>query len=58
MENKRQAVEDGESLFSDNKQNKRQIYLWPENKEFYDNIKNKSRLVNLLIKKYRQESEK
>ena len=41
----------------ENKANKRQIYLWPENKEFYDGLKNKSRLLNILIKKYRQETE-
>lgn len=41
----------------ENKQNKRQIYLWPENKGFYDNLKNKSRLINLLLKKYREENE-
>jgi len=39
------------------KKNKRQIYVWPENKDFYDGLVNKSRLVNLLIKKYRQENE-
>ncbi len=33
--------------------NKRQIYLWDENKEFYDNLTNKSKFINLLIKKYR-----
>lgn len=41
----------------ENKANKRQIYLWPENKAFYDDLKNKSRLINILIKKYRQETE-
>lgn len=41
----------------DNTNNKRQIYLWPENKQFYDELKNKSRLINLLLKKYRQENE-
>lgn len=40
----------------DNKANKRQIYVWPENKEFYDEIKNKSRFINLLIKKYKEEN--
>lgn len=45
----------GESLSST--KNKRQIYLWDENKEFYDKLNNKSRLINLLIKKYREETE-
>jgi hypothetical protein len=35
--------------------NKRQIYVWTENKEFFDNLKNKSKFINLLIKKYRTE---
>ncbi len=34
--------------------NKRQIYIWPENLEFYDELKNKSKLINLLIRKYKQ----
>lgn len=42
------------SINSYNK-NKRQIYIWPENKEFFDNLRNKSKFINLLIKKYRQE---
>lgn len=37
--------------------NKRQIYLWPENKEFYDSLKNKSKLINLLLRKYKEENE-
>lgn len=37
--------------------NKRQVYIWPENKEFFDNLTNKSKFINLLIKKYRQEVE-
>lgn len=41
----------------DNKENKRQIYVWPENKEFYDQLQNKSRVINLLLKKYREENE-
>jgi len=41
----------------ENKANKRQIYVWPENKEFYDQLKNKSRVINLLLKKYRRENE-
>ena len=36
-------------------QNKRQVYIWTENKEFFDNLRNKSKFVNLMIKKYRQE---
>lgn len=36
-------------------QNKRQIYVWAENKEFFDNLKNKSKFINLMIKKYRTE---
>lgn len=39
----------------DKKKNKRQIYLWGENKEFYDSLKNKSKLINLLLRKYREE---
>lgn len=41
----------------ENKENKRQIYVWPENKAFYDSLSNKSRVINLLLKKYREESE-
>lgn len=37
--------------------NKRQIYVWTENKEFFDNLRNKSKFINLLIKKYREEVE-
>ena len=37
--------------------NKRQIYLWDENKEFYDKLNNKSKLINLLLRKYREETE-
>ena len=37
--------------------NKRQIYIWDENKEYYDELKNKSRFINLLIKNYRKENE-
>lgn len=37
--------------------NKRQIYLWEENRKFYDGLKNKSRLINLLLRKYREENE-
>ena len=35
--------------------NKRQVYIWTENKEFFDNLRNKSKFINLLIKKYRTE---
>lgn len=35
--------------------NKRQIYVWTENKEFFDKLVNKSKFINLLIKKYREE---
>ncbi len=37
--------------------NKRQIYLWDDNKDYYDNLPNKSRLINLLLRKYRAENE-
>lgn len=36
---------------------KRQIYLWDENTEFFNQLKNKSKLINLLLRKYRQENE-
>jgi hypothetical protein len=36
-------------------QNKRQVYIWPEHKEFFDHLRNKSKFINLLIKKYRAE---
>lgn len=35
--------------------NKRQVYIWTENKEFFDNLSNKSKFINLLIKNYRKE---
>lgn len=35
--------------------NKRQIYVWAENKEFFDKLANKSKFINLLIKKYRED---
>lgn len=41
----------------ENSKNKRQVYIWDENKTFYDGLKNKSKLINLLIRKYRQENE-
>jgi len=34
--------------------NKRQVYIWEENKEFYDKLPNKSKLINMLIRKYRE----
>lgn len=37
--------------------NKRQIYVWVENKEFFDKLPNKSKFINLLIKQYRQRVE-
>ena len=39
----------------EDKKNKRQVYIWPENMEFFNGLTNKSRLINLLIKKYREE---
>jgi hypothetical protein len=54
VKNKRQADAIGESLSS---KNKRQFYLWDENKEFYEGLGNKSKLINLLIRKYREEHE-
>lgn len=39
----------------DKVKNKRQFYLWDENKEFYESLKNKSKLINLLLRKYRLE---
>lgn len=37
--------------------NKRQFYLWDENLEFYESLNNKSKLINLLIRKYREEND-
>lgn len=37
--------------------NKRQIYLWDENLEFFNELKNKSKLINLLLRKYREEND-
>ncbi len=34
--------------------NKRQIYVWDENLEFFKELPNKSKLINLLLKKYRE----
>jgi len=39
------------------KRNKRQIYLWDVNKEWYDGLKNKSRTLNLLMQQYRKSVE-
>jgi len=35
-------------------QNKRQVYIWEENKEFYDKLPNKSKFINKLIIEYRK----
>lgn len=35
--------------------NKRQIYVWDDNLEFFNSLKNRSKFVNLLIRKYREE---
>lgn len=40
-----------------NIKNKKQIYVWGENLEFFNGLHNKSKLVNLLIRKYRLENE-
>ena len=37
--------------------NKRQVYIWTENMDFFNNLKNKSKTLNLLIRKYREEVE-
>lgn len=34
---------------------KKQIYVWPENLEFFMELPNKSRTLNLLMKKYKEE---
>lgn len=36
---------------------KKQIYVWPENLEFFMELPNKSRTLNLLMKKYKEEIE-
>lgn len=36
--------------------NKVQLYIWDENLEFLKTVKNKSKLVNLLLRKYREET--
>ncbi len=49
-----------QQVHQDNKSynvNKRQIYVWTENKQFFDNLKNKSKFINLLIRKYREDIE-
>jgi len=35
--------------------NKVQLYIWDDNLEFLKDVKNKSKLVNLLLQKYREE---
>lgn len=35
--------------------NKVQMYIWDDNLEFLKEVKNKSKLVNLLLRKYREE---
>ena len=40
-----------------NVKNKRQVYVWPENKEFWDNLPNRSKFLNKLILKYREETQ-
>lgn len=35
--------------------NKVQLYIWDDNLVFLKDIKNKSKLVNLLLQKYRSE---
>ena len=42
---------------TETKKNKRQVYIWPENLEFFNGLSNRSRLINLLIRKYREETE-
>ena len=34
---------------------KKQIYVWPQNLEFFMSLPNKSRTINLLIQKYKEE---
>jgi hypothetical protein len=36
--------------------NKVQLYIWDDNLEFLKDVKNKSKLVNLLLRKYREET--
>ena len=35
--------------------NKVQLYIWDDNLEFLKEVKNKSKLINLLLIKYREE---
>lgn len=35
--------------------NKVQLYIWDDNLVFLKDVKNKSKLVNLLLRKYREE---
>lgn len=35
--------------------NKVQVYIWDDNLEFLKEVKNKSKLINLLLRKYREE---
>lgn len=37
--------------------NKRQIYVWDENMKLWNSLSNKSKLINLLLRKYRQEND-
>lgn len=37
--------------------NKVQLYIWDDNLEFLKGVKNKSKLINLLLIKYREELE-
>ena len=41
----------------ENSKNKRQIYVWDENMPFWNSLTNKSKLINLLLRKYREENE-
>lgn len=34
---------------------RRQFYIWKDNLEFYESLPNKSKFINLLIRKYREE---
>lgn len=42
----------------ENKKNKRQVYVWDENLELFNGSKNKSQLINLLLRNYRQKVNK
>ena len=35
--------------------NKVQLYIWDDNLDFLKEVKNKSKLVNLLLRRYREE---